>query len=212
MRIALMLIFLIFMPSVAFTAEHQHSYIGNHGMVLFAADDILLASHLPLYQPPHNYQLIYQLTLPAKAQQAVLDYLGTEKQLTLLPEQFDLQKLINGENFTARAAVYYDHFERNGRVWFEDIPVRFARQLYKRPINQPGSATEARYDVVKINQSYFLIHQIAAKPSYDQILRTEQAPPQPLVLKAPADITAIQQLNAMGIQATEVYLDTADFQ
>ncbi|MDX1677548.1 hypothetical protein, partial [Arsukibacterium sp.] len=68
--------------------------------------------------------------------------------------------------------------------------------------------TQARYDVLRINQSYFLIHQIAAKADYDQILRTDQRPPEPLILKAPADVTALQQLNAMGIQATEVYLQT----
>jgi hypothetical protein len=141
----------------------------------------------------------------------VLNYLTAGRQLTLLPEQFDLNQLINGDSFTAKGSIYYDHFERGGRIWYDNIAVRFARLLYKRPISQSGDGTESRYDVLKVNQSYFLIHQIAAKPSYDQILRTDQAPPEPLVLKAPADVTALQQLNAMGIQATEVYLETADF-
>ncbi|MBV2127616.1 hypothetical protein [Arsukibacterium indicum] len=211
MRIALVLILLIIIPSPAFTAEHQHSYIGSHGMVLFAADDILLASHLPLYQPPHNYQLIYQITLPPTEHQAVLATLHDKQQMTILPQQFDLQQLINGNSITIKASVYHGHFERGGSVWFDEVPVNFARRLYFRPITQSAPINEAHYDVLKIKQNYFLIHQIAAKPGYDQILRTDQAPPEPLVLKAPADVTALQQLNAMGIQATEVYLETADF-
>lgn len=190
----------------------QHGYVGNHGMVLFAADDILLASHLPLYQPPHNYQLIYQITLPPTEHKAVLATLQKRQQMTLLPQQFDLTQLIKGQSIMVNAALYHGHFERGGSVWFDKVPVNFARQLYIRPIQQPGTANEARYDVLKINSSYFLIHQIAANPSYDQILRTERPISEPLILKAPADVTALQQLNAMGIEATEVYLETADFQ
>ena len=215
MRLLLLLVLAIsvsVVPLRAPAAEDQHGYIGNHGMVLFAADDILLASHLPLYQAPHNYQLIYQITLPPTEHKAVLATLQKRQQMTLLPQRFDLRQLIAGQNINIKAAVYHGHFERGGSVWFDQVPVNFARQLYIRPIVQPGSATEARYDVLKINQSYFLIHQIAANPSYDQILRTERPLTEPLILKAPADVTALQQLNAMGIEATEVYLETTDFQ
>jgi hypothetical protein len=200
------------MPIWASAAEQQHGDEPMHGMVLFAADDILLASHLPLYQPPHNYQLIYQITLPPTEHKAVLATLQKRQQMTLLPQQFDLTQLIDGQSITVNAALYHGHFERAGSVWFDNVPVNFARQLYIRPIQQAVSANEARYDVLKINSSYFLIHQIAANPSYDQILRTKRPLNEPLILKAPADVTALQQLNAMGIEATEVYLETADFQ
>ncbi|MAD74724.1 MAG: hypothetical protein CML20_08035 [Rheinheimera sp.] len=215
MRLLLLLLISIsvsFLPLRATAADDQHSYVGDHGMVLFAADDILLASHLPLYQPPHNYQLIYQITLPPTEHKVVLATLQKRQQMTLLPQQFDLTQLIKGQSITVNAALYHGHFERGGSVWFDKVPVNFARQLYIRPIQQPGTASEARYDVLKINSSYFLIHQIAANPSYDQILRTERPISEPLILKAPADVTALQQLNAMGIEATEVYLETADFQ
>tara|TARA_R110002126_G_scaffold15185_4_gene62486 strand:- start:187 stop:837 length:651 start_codon:yes stop_codon:yes gene_type:complete len=211
MRLIISLFFVWLMPFSAVTAEHEHGYTSNHGMVLFAADDILLASHLPLYQAPHSYQLIYQITLPPTEHKAVLATLQDKQQMTILPQQFDLRQLIEGQSITIEAAVYQGHFERGGSVWFDKVPVNFARRLYIRPIEQSAAVNEAHYDVLKIKQNYFLIHQIAAKPSYDQILRTDQAPPQPLILKAPADVTALQQLNAMGIQATEVYLETADF-
>ncbi|MDX1538380.1 hypothetical protein [Arsukibacterium sp.] len=206
----LMLLGICLLVPQALAEEHHHNYIGNHGMVLFAADDILLGSYLPLNQPPYDYQLIYQLTLPPKAQTAVLTFLQAGRQLTLIPEQLNLNRLIAGDSFTANGTIFYDHFAHAGRVWYEDIAVRFARLLYQRPINQPGDITESRYDVLRVNQSYFLIHQIAANAGYDQILRTDQAPPEPLILKAPADVTALQQLNAMGIQATEVYLQMAE--
>ena len=208
MRVFTAIFFLLIVLSGSYAAAQQHDHSDQAGMVLFAADDILLGSYLPLNQPPYDYQLIYQLTLPPKAHTAVLTFLQAGRQLTLIPAQVDLNRLIAGESFTAKGTIFYDHFAHNGRVWYDDIAVRFARLLYKRPINQPGDITQARYDVLRINQSYFLIHQIAAKADYDQILRTDQRPPEPLILKAPADVTALQQLNAMGIQATEVYLQT----
>ena len=34
-----------------------------HGMLLFGRDRLYL-SHLPMARPPHNYQLVFQATLP----------------------------------------------------------------------------------------------------------------------------------------------------
>jgi hypothetical protein len=190
--------------------HQQHSYVGSHGMVLFAAGDTVLASHLPLYRAPHDYQLVYQLALPAAEQQAVLALLGAGQQLTLLPQNFDLQLLIEGKTFDIGAAVYQGHFERGGRLWLDNIQLTFARQLYRRPLQQLSVATNAQYDVFSVAGNHFLLHRIAAAPSFDQILQLPQLPSTPVTLATTDGAATLQLLKAMGISATQLYLETAD--
>ncbi|WP_240916907.1 hypothetical protein [Pseudoalteromonas sp. Z1A8] len=66
----ILLFFILFSRSVlANTHQHNsqsthkaHSYVGFHGMALILAGDKILASHLPLYAPPHDYQIVYEVT------------------------------------------------------------------------------------------------------------------------------------------------------
>ncbi|MCQ8887609.1 hypothetical protein NQT63_18240, partial [Pseudoalteromonas agarivorans] len=60
----ILLIFILF-SSAALASDPQHKahnthkahgYVGFHGMALILAGDKVLASHMPLYAPPHNYQ------------------------------------------------------------------------------------------------------------------------------------------------------------
>ncbi|MEH6730556.1 MAG: hypothetical protein V7726_08295 [Pseudoalteromonas distincta] len=62
------LLFFILLSSAAHANTPQHdshktqSYNGFHGMALILAGDKVLASHMPLYAPPHNYQIVYEVT------------------------------------------------------------------------------------------------------------------------------------------------------
>ena len=66
----ILLIFILF-SSLALASDPQHkahnthkahSYVGFHGMALILAGDKVLASHMPLYAPPHDYQIVYEVT------------------------------------------------------------------------------------------------------------------------------------------------------
>lgn len=217
MRIFSLIFILCCMPISLTATEHkqdhkhqQHSYVGSHGMVLFAAGDTVLASHLPLYRAPHDYQLVYQLALPAAEQQAVLALLRDGQQLTLLPQNFDLRLLIEGKTFDIGAAVYQGHFERGGQLWLDNIQLTFARQLYRRTLQQLSVATNAQYDVFSIAGNHFLLHRISAAPSFDQILQLPQLPATPVTLATTDGAATLQLLKAMGISATQLYLETAD--
>jgi hypothetical protein len=212
MRAFFLLLLFISASLHAATTEHQHSYNGSHGMVLFAAGDTLLASHMPLYRPPHDYQLVYQLVLPAPEQRKLVAALHSGKQLTLLPQNFDLRQMIAGKAFDISGAVYEGHFERGGSLLLDEVPLTFARSLYSRPLQQLTTTTHARYDQISVNGRHFLLHHIAAAPSFDQILQLEQPLTAPLILPVTDGATALQQLSAKGIHATQLYLETADFQ
>jgi len=78
----------------------EHQLIGSHGMVLIQEQGIgIVASHLPLYVAPHNYQIIYKVNVSDEQQLKGMFALGM---VTALPINFDLSKLINGESFVLR--------------------------------------------------------------------------------------------------------------
>ena len=64
----ILIIIVLFICSVHLFAEENAelppldpTYVGEHGMVLFTKSSSIYASHLPLYNKPHNVQLIYKL-------------------------------------------------------------------------------------------------------------------------------------------------------
>ena len=190
---------------------HQHDYTGSHGMVLFAANDSLLVSHLPLYRPPHDYQLVYQVLLDTVTHNMVLAELNKHHLLTVLPADFDLRLMLDAITFTVTADFYQGHFERGGERWLTDVPLTFHRQLYQRrlpELQQP--AANGHYAAFKLNGQLFLIHQIGAAPSYDHIVKVSALPAQ-LALATNSAQQALSLLQQQGLQVRQVYLETQDF-
>ncbi|MBZ9612284.1 hypothetical protein [Rheinheimera maricola] len=191
---------------------HQHDYTGSHGMVLFAANDSLLVSHLPLYRPPHDYQLVYEVTLAADIQQAVLAQLQQNRLLTLLPADFDLRRMINATTFTVNADIYQGHFERGGERWLSGIAVTFNRQLYQRQlpdVNKP--ADNGSYTAFSHHGQMFLLHQIGTAPGYDHILKVS-ALPQVLQFHQSTPEQVLGAIQQQGIKVQQLYLETQDFE
>ena len=197
---------------LAAQTPHQHDYTGSHGMVLFAANDSLLVSHLPLYRPPHDYQLVYEVTLPADTQDMVLTALQQNKLLTLLPADFDLRRLINASTFTVSADIYQGHFERGGERWLSGIALTFSRQLYQRQLPDVDKpADNGSYAAFSHHGQMFLLHQIGSAPGYDHILKISALPP---VLQfsqnTPEQVLGL--IQQQGIKVQQLYLETQDFQ
>ncbi len=146
--------------------EHRS---GHHGMALFTDGQDLYASHLPLYRSPHDYQLIYQIK--SNHQDQLIKNL--EKGLmTILPQHFDLNTLIEGGTLTIKTTIYDGHFERGGQKKLEDESFTFQKQIFKRQISnlKNNSLTEDFFLIDTSNSHWQLaIHAIQARPSFDMI-------------------------------------------
>lgn len=202
-------ILLLLISSVSQAGKHQHtegSRMGSHGMAMLTDGEHIYASHMPLYFAPHDVQLIYKVSLFQKAdalkknnatkekgipeekyalqqKESVLNALSN-KLVTLLPENFDLNLLINGESMEVTAKIYDGHFERGGKVWFENVVIKFESQIYKRMLIKEqldASSDKANYDFIELPQKQtskqqviqkksMVIRQITAPPSVDHIL------------------------------------------
>ncbi|NMH59418.1 hypothetical protein [Alteromonas ponticola] len=125
-----------------------------------------LAYHMALYHYPHNVQLLYEVSLTESAQRA----LKGKSTLTILPETFALQQLMQGHTLSLHTTFYEGHFERGGKSLFAD-EVIFTTQLYYRDLRGQGNhSANAVFDRVAINDHEQLaIHQITGAPSFDSI-------------------------------------------
>lgn len=154
----------MFIMSSAHSTRH-----GHHGMALFSDGQSLFASHLPLYKSPHDYQLVYHVETDHKKQ--LIKHLEKDM-LTILPQHFNLNTLIEGKSLTINTTIYEGHFERGGQKLFEDDGFTFHKQIFKRQISDLNANTlTERFFLIEMDNSHkqLAIHAIGPRPSFDMI-------------------------------------------
>lgn len=179
MKPILLLFILWSSAALANTPQHNsqnthkaHSYVGFHGMALILAGDKVLASHMPLYAPPHDYQIVYEVTTSdtyLKTIKSVLEKAANEQgQITILPTKFNLKLLINKKTPSLNVTVFNGHFERGGKALFT-TKFTFRNPLYVEKITTDKAQKNA-FELIKLTeQQGLIIHKIQSKPSYDSL-------------------------------------------
>ena len=216
------LLFFILLSSAAHANTPQHnshitqSYNGFHGMALILAGDKVLASHMPLYAPPHNYQIVYEVTTDDTHLKTIKNILNKaadeQEQITILPTKFDLNLLINKKTPTLNVTVFNGHFERGGNALFT-TKLTFKNPLYVEKITT-NQAQKNVFTLIKLTeQQGLVIHKIQSKPSYDSLSLV------PLTmskyngkLQCDASIsTALKSKLEACFKTVPSYLETKDF-
>ncbi|MBV8465860.1 MAG: hypothetical protein JO218_07915, partial [Burkholderiales bacterium] len=160
------------------TATHGPSW-GVHGMALFGGREGLFASHLPMFHPPHDAQVIMRVHFKdAAVERQVRKALAQRPELwTVVPEQFELDRLAPAAAdpiHHLQVDVVHGHFERGGKT------VRTAREMvvdqvlvYRKlqPTGKPGDTAD--YMAVaaspKVRERFFM-KVISTRPDVDQIV------------------------------------------
>ena len=219
------LLFFILLSSAALASAPQHnahnthkthSYVGFHGMALILAGDKVLASHMPLYAPPHNYQIVYEVTTNDThlkiIKKALNESLKKQTQITILPTKFDLNLLINKLTPTLNTTVFNGHFERGGTALFS-TKLTFKNPLYIKKL-AVKKTTKAEFDLIKLSAGRGLvIHKIQSKPSYDSLILvalTNEKYNGKLMCDAPVTTALTSKLKAC-FKSAPSYLETRDF-
>lgn len=209
-------------------AGHEnHKRVGSHGMVLFTDGAELYASHLPLYYSPHDYQLIYAVGSPHKA--TLIAYLQTgstshSNMVTLLPANFDLNKLVDGERFSISAQFYKGHFERGGTKWLGKSELTFEKLLFKRrlvkqykpTLSDEGSVKDnlgEKWTSISLGDKLLYIHLIGERPSFDALFIVgdcQETSGSKLVESVPSK-DQIKKIFSHCVTSGLVYFETQDF-
>jgi hypothetical protein len=180
MKKYLLLYVLCILVSTYTYAQHDHAAMSadkasTHGMLIFGTNKIY-ASHLPMFRTPHNYQIILELALDAKAQQK---FIADQKQnpqyttYTIEPEKFVLPDMV-GKKGTFKANLYRGHFERGGIKIADSITIKIVEVVYLKKFDAAATKqTEANFIVFGNSKEQFAIHQISNKPDFEQILQVK---------------------------------------
>ncbi len=190
--------------------------MGFHGMALILAGDKVLASHMSLYAPPHDYQIVYEVTTSNthfKTIKSVLKKAANEQgQITILPTKFDLNLLINKKTPTLNVTVFNGHFERGGKALFT-TKLTFKKPLYVEKITT-NKAHKNAFELIKLTeQQGLVIHKIQSKPSYDSlslVALTNGEYNGKLMCDAPVTTALASKLKAC-FKSAPSYLETRDF-
>ncbi|MDB2447382.1 hypothetical protein N9W79_02020 [bacterium] len=148
----------------------------THGMLLFGQNQTY-ASHLPMYHKPHDYQLIMKLKLKdikppmPRGNPSTLDNYSIAKQyhklFTLVPEQMDLTKIIDGTKKSFRAKIFQGHFERGGHD-LGLVTVIIEKVIYSQKLD-PNAKPSSEFLAFGEKGEYYGAHIVGGKPNYDSV-------------------------------------------
>ena len=171
--------FILLIMSVRTTAQHNMSSLPDkaaiHGMLIFGTQKIY-ASHLPLFHPPHDYQIILELQLDDLAKQKFI----TDQQnhpeyttYTIEPEKFILPEMIASPR-PFKVNLYRGHFERGGVQIAADLTVQIRQVIYfKKFTTAETRDAVAGFIVFGDNKERFAVHRISNKPDFEQIIQVK---------------------------------------
>ncbi|WP_137167197.1 hypothetical protein [Salinimonas lutimaris] len=202
--VVLPLLFTLLSPRI----HARPDYHGSHGMAIIQGNaGTWYAYHMALYNPPHNWQILYQI---APEDSAAFSDLAAGLN-TLLPAHFDLQKLIDGQSFSINATIYQGHFERGGKPT-KRTTIRFIRPVYRHLLRQ-NPVDKNKFDTVTHLSDKFVIHRIQPAPSFDAIATLS-------LTRNTQTLSACMALNDARTDAEQfsdcggsdvVYMETKDF-
>lgn len=156
-----------------FAAHHHHGDPPSvHGMLLFGNDNLYL-SHLPMFHPPHDYQVILKIALSEEAKSTYFTAKKNDPQesvYTIVPEVFSLPDVVlSGQSF--KATIFKGHFERGGVPITEQVSVEISEVVYFKKFEPSAQHPEkATYVVFGSGTELFAAHLISVKPDFDQII------------------------------------------
>ena len=217
------LVALILLSLAAGAAPAADPSMGSHGMLLFGGPDALYASHLPMFHPPHDYQVILQVRLADKAQDAALRKRldNRAEPWTLDPEKFQLDRLAPGARAPLtrfKANLVQGHFEQGGKTEYTGAGVLVEKVLYFRQLSAlTARAAAARYLQLGTGKQRFLVKQIDTRPDFDHVLAAQARPrvsgaavvvPK-TALQQSADAAIMHAMPGLEVKGT-VYFSTQD--
>jgi hypothetical protein len=162
---------------------------GVHGMVVFGRDHFF-ASHLPLYRPPHDWQVVLEVAPTADVAARWRAELGDAALVTFEPEPFDLVRLAPGASdpiHDIAGTVYRGHFERGGTSW-QRVTLHVERVLLFRKVDAHAATAKRDFFAFGAGGESYVVHAIGARPDVDEIYAI--ASPPPIGAAVPVDLDA----------------------
>jgi hypothetical protein len=162
-----------------------HTTAGVHGMVLLGHDPAYLY-HLPMFMPPHNYQVLLAATPDDEVARGLRDLeleVGPDTFVTIVPRPFAITDLRPEDpdqppltEFTAD--VVRGHFERGGQTMWEGATFTVTELFsFEELPTSPDGVTrhpELEYQLFgDADRTLYLAHSLTGPPDFDQLLAVD---------------------------------------
>lgn len=158
---------------------------GGHGMAMIGRKTVFL-SHLPMFGPPHDYQVILEAELAragADPQQAYFEDRQNnpdDRLYTLKPVPFVLPHILPVEGNTPKetsfiGSVFRGHFEReetHPTPVASGVTVNVKNVIHGRKFTPDAPPPESlEYILFGLGDETFLAHLITSPPDFDQLIQ-----------------------------------------
>lgn len=178
--------------------EHDHGFtsdratapgptVGVHGMLVAggqrtdsAMRSPVYVSHLPMFMPPHDFQVIMRVTGSAAGTYGdFVAHFGSSDIYTFRPEPFSIAGLDPSRGAPAltsvRGSLFRGHFERGGSQIATDVSFEVEQVIWFRRFRADAThevTGQLQYLCFGQSDAAFLAHLITAPPDFDQVLST----------------------------------------
>lgn len=144
--------------------------VAVHGMFAFGEKTLYL-SHLPMFHPPHDYQVIVEAVLDEKGMEAYAKAKkgNLDQMVTIVPEPFSLQAMIK-HPMKLHADLYKGHFERGGVLLAKSVIVTIVKIVHVHKLGESSPNAEPLISFGEGDERY-QAHFIQAAPDFDEIER-----------------------------------------
>lgn len=200
------------------SGDPASSTMGGHGMLVFG-EDPLYFSHLPMFGPPHNFQVLLEVKLSESAREALARDRanGWDGYYTFDPVSFPIADLAPLDDSVPLSSIegtlVRGHFEREGGEEIAtSVSVDVSTVVYFSELDVTAERSdddELVYLAFGRAPHIYLAHMISGRPSFDQVVVTRP-------VSDTVTNSAIQALDDDVATfefpfAQEVRLDRADF-
>jgi len=190
--------------------NHHHTHQEPpHNMMVVGEKSVFL-SHLPMFMPPHNFQVILEATFTSGGKN-LQDVYARDRQshrqtkmYTLQPEEsFKLPSLFTPDppsRNSFKGTIFRGHLERGGEKisGLTNVEIDVKRVIYAQKFGRGfDKSDKLTYILFGRGQELFLAHVIATPPDFDQILSVKIAnPPSEEELSRGVSVTILDRENS----------------
>jgi len=202
--------------------EHHHDEAAPeavHAMVLFG-DKTLYLSHMPLFSPPHNDQVILQVSLTKDGENPEERYREDRESsgtpfYSVKPPAMHLHVLEEGASFVGD--VHRNSYEDDGELVDSGVTVTVQNVVYTHKLDPKTNNPSGDRNYLCFGQpsEFFAAHQITSAPSFDQIMSVtilddgaaRQPMPQASLMTVPGTDDAASRLQAGAAAEAQFVID-----
>ena len=168
------------------SAQSASGRVGAHGMVVAGTPGAAFLSHIPMFQAPHDVQLLVAGAFVAP-DGAPLPATFSDELFTFLPDRMSLDALRTGALRELRGTLYLGNFEAGGRPLPSRVRFVVARIVHEHVLDAAATTPPAlEYFIFGSRAQTFAAHRLAGAPGFDEVVRVVLAgdPPPDVELAA----------------------------